>query len=402
VSIVCVLVLVLLTLANASCKSSPKTPEIPTVAVGALYAKTGSFYGGAIQEETLQLAAKYVNDYLRKENAGFEIKVVGLDTKSDPDFGLSQAKVLAAQGIRIIIGPQTSSECAKILPWANENGIIVLGTGITTSLTVEGDNLFRLDSDLSQQANAISMVFALKVPAVISVWRDDVWGRDLVVKVLDGLKMMSGSGSGVAVLDSISYLPNQMDADKILAELEEKIPAAIDKYGSVVVFLAGFDEAIDFLARAGNSEILHMPLWLAADGFSIQNLTKNPAAATFAADVGLQYIAYEAYGMDTENITAQLKTLTGQAPNDYNLVAYDCLWVVAKTLHAAGISPTLEAFKAEFPNQAYHYFGVSGWTRLNKAGDRLYGRYNFKSIVKNGDKFEVIKGPSIVTQYPEE
>jgi branched-chain amino acid transport system substrate-binding protein len=59
------------------------------------------------------------------------------------------------------------------------------------------------------------------------------------------------------------------------------------------------------------------------------------------------------------------------------LTAYDAVWIAGLSL-VVNDEPT--ALRSTVLQTADHYFGASGWTQLNRAGDREAADYDFWSV----------------------
>ena len=71
---------------------------------------------------------------------------------------------------------------------------------------------------------------------------------------------------------------------------------------------------------------------------------------------------------------------------------YDAVWVLANTLAVSGATDTSwPNFKTEFVSQANGYFGATGQTSLNEAGDRKVGNFDFWRISVNNGNIQWIK-----------
>jgi branched-chain amino acid transport system substrate-binding protein len=83
--------------------------------------------------------------------------IVVQDTGSDPAISLEKLKLLAENGIRIVIGPATSANVEAIKDYADKNDIIIMSHSSTApSLAVAGDNIFRFVPNDLEQAKVIA------------------------------------------------------------------------------------------------------------------------------------------------------------------------------------------------------------------------------------------------------
>jgi len=58
--------------------------------------------------------------------------------------------------------------------------------------------------------------------------------------------------------------------------------------------------------------------------------------------------------------------------------------VTAQAYLAAGGPGHFAALKAAFVSAANNFYGVSGWTALNDAGDRRFGDFDFFALSQSG------------------
>ena len=116
------------------------------------------------------------------------------DTESDPAVSLQKLRLLAKDGIRIVIGPATSADLKATNDFADKNDIILFSPSSTApSLAVEADNVFMLVADDSHQAKAISkMMWDQGIRLVIPFWRNDVYGSELMQAVHTNFQAMGG------------------------------------------------------------------------------------------------------------------------------------------------------------------------------------------------------------------
>jgi branched-chain amino acid transport system substrate-binding protein len=75
-----------------------------------------------------------------------------------------------------------------------------------------------------------------------------------------------------------------------------------------------------------------------------------------------------------------LRAELGREPEIYSLVAYDALWLATLTYLGTGEGPDITSLKEAFMVQANNYYGATGWTTLNDAGDRTLATYDFWGI----------------------
>lgn len=139
--IVCGLLLALLVPAAevAAAKSSKQR-----VKIGVLVSLTGSWSSlGKNTVAALRIAAADLEN-IRPQYRPARFRFFVRDTQLDPEKALDAIRDLDQRGVRIVIGPQSSAEVAKIKPYADAHNILVISQGSTaSSLAIPGDNIFR-------------------------------------------------------------------------------------------------------------------------------------------------------------------------------------------------------------------------------------------------------------------
>lgn len=69
-------------------------------------------------------------------------------------------------------------------------------------------------------------------------------------------------------------------------------------------------------------------------------------------------------------------------PDSYAYNAYDAVWLIAYSILQAGTADS-QKIHDTLPTVAAKYFGASGYTKLNEAGDRESADYEIWAIVKS-------------------
>ncbi len=93
-----------------------------TVRFGALLPISGVFSSSGKSTETaLRIALEDVNSNFSKSNSSLRYELVVQDTESDPTVSLEKLRLLAKEGIRVVIGPSTSANLKAIKDFADKN-----------------------------------------------------------------------------------------------------------------------------------------------------------------------------------------------------------------------------------------------------------------------------------------
>ena len=88
----------------------------------------------------------------------------------------------------------------------------------------------------------------------------------------------------------------------------------------------------------------------------------------------------------------------GQQPDAFALAVYDAVWITMQAYLATGGKGQTAALKTALVAAADGFYGASGWTKLNAAGDRKYGDFDFFSLTQNGASFSWVLSGQYNTQ----
>jgi ABC-type branched-subunit amino acid transport system substrate-binding protein len=367
-----------------------------TVKIGALLPITGvSSSLGESEVAALKIAARDINEHLFKTHSSIGIELVIEDTQTNPSVSLEKLKHLAAKGIKIVIGPATSTDLKATQDYADKNGIVLISPSATaTSLAIKGNNVFRFVPDDSHQAQAISkLMWDDGIRVVIPFWRTDVYGNDLVKATRHSLQELGGR-----VADGVGYIPNTGDFaaslnrinfivwDQDLKALDSKVNQAISQYGidKVGVYFVAFDEIAPIFIQAQNHPTLSKVKWYGSDKETLNNkLIRNTEAAAFAVKTNFTTPIYAVENDNDErlkHIEAQIHEQIERTPRSYASVAYDTLWVAALAENDTKATHDINYLKNTIVKIAHSYQGITGNTTLNQFGDRKYGDYDFWAV----------------------
>jgi branched-chain amino acid transport system substrate-binding protein len=352
--------------------------------IGALLSLTGDWASlGLASQALLQIAVEEVNDLFSALGQQRRFKLLVEDTKLKPELALQKAIELASRGARYIIGPQSSAEAAAIRSYANAIGLLLISQGSTAgSLSLPGDYLFRFVPDDTQEAEAlVALLLARGVKVLVPIGRLDVGNEGLQTATK---RLFEAAGGRVK--PGVRYGTDTKDFSAVLESLSVQLTQASGEHGAgaVAVYLTAFDEVVDLFNQAQGKDGLTAVKWYGSDGVALSGaLLGNVQAARFAARVdypnptlGLS----DAASPKWMPLSARVKQQIGSEPDAFALAAYDAFWVSA-LLHALK-DETNRAISLNqvLPRIAELYFGASGWTALNEAGDRRYGDFDFWAI----------------------
>src|SRR5215831_36950 len=399
-----------------------------TVRFGALLPISGVFSSsGKSTEAALRIALRDVNSDFSKSNSSLRYELVVQDTESDPLASLEKLKLLAKDGIRIVIGPSTSAELKATKDFADKNGIILISPSSTApTLAIEGDNVFRFVPDDLHQAKVISKIMWDRgIRVVVPLWRNDNYGSELMRAVRANFQAMGGVFYKDA--EKIGYTPrtgqlasslhriNFIMWENALKALESRLQSAISQYGvdKVGVYMVSYDEVTPILIQAYSHPLLSKVKWYGSDKSALNEaLVRHYESASFAANTSFCN-PISSFGINDngeirnsyDNLLEKIRKEIHTEPSPYSADAYDILRVAAiaenMTRHDMNNMNNITDFQGihdfrdAFIRVAKSYVGVTGNTTLNNMGDRAQGEYDFWKVKasKTGDSesFDWIK-----------
>jgi branched-chain amino acid transport system substrate-binding protein len=353
------------------------TGEIP---IGALMSLSGDLASFGKRESTaLKIAEKEINEWLRQSGQAWTFRIIEEDTATQPALALQKLQSLAARGVKLVIGPLSSGELRNIKGYADSNRILVVSQSSTApALAVPDDYVFRLVPDDNFQGKALSkLISSAGVSHVVVIYRGDAWGDGLQ----EAFAREYGKLGGEVV--PIRYNPDAKDFSAELSTANAKIGEWVKSYGAskVAVLDISFDEAALILLQAKDYANLLATRWYGTDG-TAQNSRVISDAGDVAEKVKLYSPIFAATSSPKyEKLRSQVKAAIGEDPEIYSYTIYDIAWTLAIAIATTGVYDAT-AIKQVYPTICANYFGASGWTLLNEAGDRAGGDYDIWAVVK--------------------
>jgi len=352
--------------------------------VGALLSLTGPGRTlGQTSEAALQLAADDLNAQLSAQGSPTRVSLRIQDTGLDPTRALDRITALAGEGVKIFIGPQSSSEIAGLKSFADANGVIVLSQGSTAgSLSLPDDNVFRLVPDDGQEGVAmVKLLLADGIQTVVPLWRTDAGNQGLH----DAVERLFTAAGGT-VTAGASYAPGTTDFTSQLATVKSEIDAAVAAggAGTVAVYFAAFEEsAVGIFAAANADPAFSQVRWYGGDGMVQSSLViADPDAAAFAAATQFRAPTYglsDQLLQDDATLIDAIEARSGLPADAFTLAAYDALHLATLAYAKVGFG-SISGYRTELLNQAASYTGATGPTTLNANGDRAVGDYDFYQV----------------------
>ena len=403
-------------LTSSSSPSSPSSHSpsnngqgIKEFVVGAILPFTGSFSSlGKSVKVALEKAEYDVNKHFEKMNSSSHFTLLMANSKTSPEESLVAIKKLHEHGANIIVGPSIGSTVLAAKEYADANNIILISYSSTSSsLSIEGDNLFRLVPDDTYQGKIVAeRMIKDGIKVIVPIWRGGLYSNDLYKstkyyfeklggEVEEGINYKPYTGKFATSLHRINFLMWNQELEKLNALVAD----AIKKYGvnSVGVYVISFDEITPILIQSTLYENLGKVRWYGSDKIAQNHqITKNIDAALFAMKT---HLSNPLYSIDSESKKLHdLKEVLEKQLHEvgsitYPALAYDSYWVAALSLdknntnfNNSNNENITKSFKEIVPETAESFDdGISGKIKLNKAGDRLDGNFDFWIVAKDND-----------------
>lgn len=360
--------------------------QLGTVTIGVLTDLTSTLSStGARVAAYAQQAATDINTWVATTQwAGkvtFKVDVVdyALDsTKADQDL-----KAFAASGIYGVVGPLNSGSAEAILGDANSLHVVLVSPSSTSpALAIPNDYLFRTAPDdvYQGQADATTM-YSQGVRGLIIVYRDDTYGDGLYNYTKADFNTIGGSGVAV---DAVPYSSSATSFTNILPTINSDYQNLVTKYGAnaVAIDAISFEELGYLLSEAKTSypSLLTTPQpWYGTDGVNGDTALTNSTYGSLMQSIRM---AASVFGYQNSSKTAAVChdfTSPALSCESYGLGAYDDTWLLALSVLDCGAysGPCIQSV---ISSVADNYFGVTGWTQLNAAGDRNGGNFFFSCV----------------------
>lgn len=372
--------------AAAGCDDSGTIPRIDNeIVLGGVFSLTGNWSSlGVTSKAAMELAVEDVNAWAAGRGVTFRADV--RDSKLDPATALAAVQSLRQAGVQVVIGPQSSAELATLKPYVDANPLLVVSQSSTAGALAVKDRIFRFTPADSLEGVAISArMWSDGIRAVVPIWRADAGNQGLHTATAAHMSALGGT-----VWGGVEYAASGVSYAAVVSSLGTQVrqALAIHPAAQVGVYLAGFDEVADVFAAAAADPVLASVRWYGADGIAQSGaLLAKPAAVSFAESVGfpapvfgLDYSAAEKW----QPVAARIQARAGSAPDAFALGVYDAVWVAAEAYLAAPRPVSIDGLTSRFETAAASFYGTTGWTALNDAGDREYADFDFWAVRPSG------------------
>ncbi|AEF95636.1 ABC transporter substrate-binding protein [Methanotorris igneus] len=346
------------------------------VKVGVILDQTGDL--GPIGEKMLKAAELAKDELDGKEIDGKKIKVILIerDSQTQPDAAVKAFNDLVnLEGVKIIVGPMTSSETLAIANLANAKKVVVISPSATlakiSSKEVDPNNfIFRtVGSDALQGRALADLATNLGFKKIVILAINNDYGLGMAEEIEKNFK-------GEA--KTIPYNPNAADYKAEIQQIKEYNPDA--------VILVGYVESATKLLKDARIAGIKAQ-WLSSEGIADKAMFKDPEVAEYM--VGM--IGTRPYSpKDTETykkFAEAYKAKFGFEPGLFCDTTYDAtklaILAVAKAESYDG-----EAIKKALYEVSKDYIGASGKKTFDENGD-VPQDYEIWKVVKVDGEYDI-------------
>ena len=355
------------------------------VELGAVISLTGGIATiGNEVSVAANLAVADFNEHLAGMGQDWRLKLVVEDSETDPGVALEKLTSLNDQGIKTVVGVETSAIVRNAKPYADDNNMLLISCCSTApALAFSGDSVYRVIPDDRDQGVALSQLMRTTgIDAVVPVWRADVWG--------DGLENSASTafeGRGGVFIEGVRYNTDTTEFSTVASLLAEKVSAAVAEHGvdNVAVLILGFSETLDIIQSASAHDILDDVSWFGPGAISREAIyVEDPAGLAFTTSTNLTTVQV---GLSDNPIHQKVRQhfidTSGSAPSIFAYPAYDSVWLAGLSMLETQSTSTTQ-LKKVFHTVADAHSGAVGNIELNEAGDLAHADYEVWGVRNGG------------------
>jgi len=320
------------------------------------------------------------NKHLEEIGAPWTLKMTSEDSATNPVIALEKLTSLNAKGIKMIVGPETSSNIRNMKGYSDSNNMLLVSCcSSAPSLAIPNDSVYRLVPDDSNQGTALSKLIQHEgIEVLVPVWRGDTWG--------DGLSDATTSSfvkRGGIIDEGVRYNPESPEFSASTSLLAEKVQGYVDEYGKdkVGVLFLGFAEILQFTQSASEHDVLDDVRWFGPGANTKEHkLIDDPIGLDFSTNVQFTTVQFAASKNPTyDKVQAHLTETLGTEPNTFVHSSYDAVWIIGLAMLETQ-STDVTTIKSVISDIAENYSGAIGPTILNEAGDLAQANYEVWGI----------------------
>ncbi len=332
--------------------------------------------------EGSKLGVVEFNKHLEEIGASWTLKMTSEDSATSPVIALEKLTALNAKGIKIIVGPETSSNIRNIKGYSDANNMLLVSCcSSAPALAIPNDSVYRLVPDDSNQGTALSKLIQHEgIKVLVPVWRGDTWG--------DGLSDATTSSfvqRGGIIDEGVRYNPESPEFSASTSLLAAIVQGYVDEEDieeeDVAVLFLGFAEILQFIQSASEHDVLDDVRWFGPGANTKEHkLIDDPIGLEFSTNVQFTTVQFAASKNPIyDKVQAHLTETLGTEPNTFVHSSYDAVWIIGLAMLETQ-STDVTTIKSVISDIAKNYSGAIGPTILNEAGDLAQANYEVWGI----------------------
>ena len=320
------------------------------------------------------------NNHLEEIGAPWTLKMTSEDSATSPVIALEKLTALNAKGIKMIVGPETSSNIRNMKGYSDSNNMLLVSCcSSAPALAIPNDSVYRLVPDDSNQGTALSKLIQHEgIEVLVPVWRGDTWGDGLSAATTSSFEKRGG-----IIDDGIRYNPESPEFSASTSLLAEKVQGFVDEYGKdkVAIVFLGFAEILQFTQSASEHDVLDDVRWFGPGANTKEHkLIDDPIGFEFSTNVQFTTVQFAASKNPTyDKVQAHLTETLGTEPNTFVHSSYDAVWIIGLAILETQ-STDVTTIKSVISDIAENYSGAIGPTIFNEAGDLAQADYEIWGI----------------------
>ncbi|MEM4470621.1 MAG: ABC transporter substrate-binding protein [Zestosphaera sp.] len=354
------------------------TPEKKVYTIGFTLPLSGELSSiGKVWEKVVQLAIEDLNKEVQAYGFNVEFRSVILDDGTTAERALQNVQSFVQQGIKVVIGPAASAQVKAVKSYVDANKIVLISPSSTApTLAIPNDYIFRtVGSDAGQAKALAALAYQEGARKVIVFYRNDEYGKAFADFFENYFREMGGT---------VVKLPYQTGLPDYASEVAT-LASKVQSEGAEAVVLIAFDtDGANILSHAAESDVLSSVRWFISEGPHGAKELLSSAVGQFASRVRLfgtrpLFIANPLY----EDFKNRMVQRFGEEPGVFSENLYDAVKLAGWAILRAGTYDG-EAIRAALIEVAKTYYGPSGWTIFDSAGDKAQQDYGVWAIVPGG------------------
>jgi ABC-type branched-subunit amino acid transport system substrate-binding protein len=313
-----------------------------------------------------QIVLKDINDYLK--TLGYDLSIdMKIDEAPNTAINLEKVQAFHSQGIDLMTGYAGSSYVQAVLPYINQNGILLVTPGATSPLLSAKDNFFRLTPNDFITAPAIAeMISSWGIKACLFIELGDSFG-DGIWNIFQNEFPKRGG----VIIERIRYATGTSEFSSYLETANRLITDAVAKYGAekVAIEIVAGDEVVTLITQASSYPALMNVYWFSSDT-TIRNQRLLDDAPKQTGQVKF-FGPFPAPGY-SEKYNSLAKRYYDLVKLQYNFNCanqFDIDWIITNSVLYSGSTATKDVIP-QILHTADQTFGASGWCTLDENGDR--------------------------------